>query len=136
MPTLNRASTMQPFRQSRMVARGANEREPTLVIPPCPEAEFNEMTIKKLRKRKYILSLSLPLSPPYCCHTTTAIQPPPRADQHNTRHFLYSLSLHHQFRGYDTLPGMFLFLPVFYSKHPTTKRLRSARSPPLCRYMQ
>jgi hypothetical protein len=57
MPTLNRASTMQPFRQSRMVARGANEREPTLVIPPCPEAEFNEMTIKKLRKRKSLMDL-------------------------------------------------------------------------------
>jgi hypothetical protein len=57
MPSMNRASTMQPFRQSRMVARGANEREPTLVIPPCPEAELNEMTIKKLRKRKSLMDL-------------------------------------------------------------------------------
>ena len=57
MPVLNRASTMQPFRQSRMVARGANEREPTLVIPPCPEAELNEMTTKKLRKRKSLMDL-------------------------------------------------------------------------------
>jgi hypothetical protein len=57
VPALNRASTMQPFRQSRMIARGANEREPTLVIPPCPEAEFNEMTIKKLRKRKSLMDL-------------------------------------------------------------------------------
>jgi hypothetical protein len=57
VPVLNRASTMQSFRHSRMVARGANEREPTLVIPPCPEAEFNQMTNKKLRKRKSLMDL-------------------------------------------------------------------------------
>lgn len=61
VPVLNRASTMGlPQRQSRMVARGANEREPTLVLPPFTDLDVNPVTgVKsgKLRKRKSLMDL-------------------------------------------------------------------------------
>lgn len=61
IPVLNRASTMGlPQRNSRMVARGANEREPTLVLPPFAEMDINPMaSVKtgKLRKRKSLMDL-------------------------------------------------------------------------------
>ena len=61
VPVLNRASTMGlPQRQSKMVARGANEREPTLVLPPFTDADINPMaSVKggKLRKRKSLMDL-------------------------------------------------------------------------------
>ncbi|KAJ4373633.1 hypothetical protein N0V86_007776 [Didymella sp. IMI 355093] len=61
IPALNRASTMGvPQRQSKMVARGANEREPTLVLPPFTDLDANPMaSVKsgKLRKRKSLMDL-------------------------------------------------------------------------------
>jgi hypothetical protein len=61
VPTLNRTSTMGlPQRNSRMVARGANEREPTLVLPPFTDMDVNPMaSVKsgKLRKRKSLMEL-------------------------------------------------------------------------------
>ncbi|KAL1646732.1 hypothetical protein SLS61_007646 [Didymella pomorum] len=61
MPVLNRASTMGlPQRHSKMVARGANEREPTLVLPPFTDMDVNPMvSVKsgKLRKRKSLMDL-------------------------------------------------------------------------------
>ncbi|KAJ4349315.1 hypothetical protein N0V95_004683 [Ascochyta clinopodiicola] len=61
VPVLNRASTMGlPQRQSRMVARGADEREPTLVLPPFADMDINPMAnVKsgKLRKRKSLMDL-------------------------------------------------------------------------------
>jgi hypothetical protein len=60
VPQLN-ASTMQQKRSTimgRMVARGANEREPTLVLPPCPENEDDPMASVKsraLRRRKSLM---------------------------------------------------------------------------------
>lgn len=61
VPLLNRASTMGvPQRQSKMVARGANEREPTLVLPPFTDMDANPMaSVKsgKLRKRKSLMDL-------------------------------------------------------------------------------
>ncbi|KAJ4993461.1 hypothetical protein SVAN01_01009 [Stagonosporopsis vannaccii] len=61
VPVLNRASTMGfPQRQSRMVARGANEREPTLVLPPFTDMDANPVAnVKtgKLRKRKSLMDL-------------------------------------------------------------------------------
>lgn len=61
VPVLNRTSTMGlPQRQSKMVARGANEREPTLVLPPFTEEDTNPMASfksGKLRKRKSLMDL-------------------------------------------------------------------------------
>jgi hypothetical protein len=61
IPALNRASTMGlPQRNSRMVARGANEREPTLVLPPFTDMDAHSMaSVKsgKLRKRKSLMDL-------------------------------------------------------------------------------
>lgn len=61
VPVLNRASTMGVSqRQSRMVARGANEREPTLVLPPFTDMDANPVaSVKsgKLRKRKSLMDL-------------------------------------------------------------------------------
>ncbi|KAF3046018.1 hypothetical protein E8E12_010333 [Didymella heteroderae] len=61
VPALNRASTMGvPQRHSKMVARGANEREPTLVLPPFTDMDANHMaSVKsgKLRKRKSLMDL-------------------------------------------------------------------------------
>lgn len=61
VPVLNRASTMGvPQRHSKMVARGANEREPTLVLPPFTDMDVNPMaSVKsgKLRKRKSLMDL-------------------------------------------------------------------------------
>jgi hypothetical protein len=61
VPVLNRASTMGlPQRQSRMVARGANEREPTLILPPFLDMDANPVSsVKsgKLRKRKSLMDL-------------------------------------------------------------------------------
>lgn len=61
VPVLNRASTMGvPQRQSKMIARGANEREPTLVLPPFADMDANSMaSVKsgKLRKRKSLMDL-------------------------------------------------------------------------------
>ncbi|KAJ8111460.1 hypothetical protein OPT61_g5954 [Boeremia exigua] len=56
LPVLNRASTMG----SKMVARGANEREPTLVLPPFTDMDINPMASAKsgkLRKRKSLMDL-------------------------------------------------------------------------------
>ncbi|KZM19167.1 uncharacterized protein EKO05_0009961 [Ascochyta rabiei] len=61
VPVLNRASTMGlPQRQSKMVARGADEREPTLVLPPFADTDMNPMAAVKsgkLRKRKSLMDL-------------------------------------------------------------------------------
>ncbi|KAF9691341.1 hypothetical protein EKO04_010641 [Ascochyta lentis] len=61
VPVLNRASTMGlPQRQSKMVARGADEREPTLVLPPFTDADLNPTANAKsgkLRKRKSLMDL-------------------------------------------------------------------------------
>lgn len=61
VPVLNRASTMGvPQRHSKMVARGANEREPTLVLPPFTDMDAIPMaSVKsgKLRKRKSLMDL-------------------------------------------------------------------------------
>ncbi|KAH6639004.1 hypothetical protein C7974DRAFT_387689 [Boeremia exigua] len=61
VPVLNRSSTMGLLqRHPRMVARGANEREPTLVIPPFTDMDINPVAgVKsgKLRKRKSLMDL-------------------------------------------------------------------------------
>ncbi|EAT81762.1 hypothetical protein HBH56_119400 [Parastagonospora nodorum] len=64
VPTINTSSIAQKrmtMGASRMQARGANEREPTLVLPPCPSdtdddpmASFKNRTLKK---RKSLMSL-------------------------------------------------------------------------------
>ncbi|KAF1918673.1 hypothetical protein BDU57DRAFT_511383 [Ampelomyces quisqualis] len=60
VPTFN-SSTMAQKRMTKMQARGANEREPTLVLPPCPadtEDDFpNGFKSKTLKKRKSLMSL-------------------------------------------------------------------------------
>ncbi|KAF2448427.1 hypothetical protein P171DRAFT_212847 [Karstenula rhodostoma CBS 690.94] len=43
-------------RSSRMVARGADEREPTLMLPPCPVADAGLKT-RRVRKRKSLMDL-------------------------------------------------------------------------------
>lgn len=61
VPVLNRASTMGfPQRHSKMVARGANEREPAIVLPPFADMEVHSTaSVKsgKLRKRKSLMDL-------------------------------------------------------------------------------
>ena len=55
------ASTMQQKRSTtlgRMLPRGANEREPTLIIPPCPEsdaASMSSMKSRAIRRRKSLM---------------------------------------------------------------------------------
>ncbi|RMZ68260.1 transmembrane protease serine 9 [Pyrenophora seminiperda CCB06] len=55
------ASTMQQKRSTtmgRMLPRGANEREPTLIIPPCPEsdaASTSSMKSRAIRRRKSLM---------------------------------------------------------------------------------
>ena len=53
------ATSIQQKRSTRMVARGADEREPTLVIPPCPEGEdtdpMSSVKLRALRKRKSLM---------------------------------------------------------------------------------
>lgn len=52
-------SIMQQQRLSRMVARGANEREPTLVLPTCPTVSDDDgrssVKSRALRKRKSLM---------------------------------------------------------------------------------
>ncbi|CAE7185566.1 hypothetical protein CFE70_006319 [Pyrenophora teres f. teres 0-1] len=54
-------STMQQKRSTtmgRMLPRGANEREPTLIIPPCPDSDSASMSSIKsraLRRRKSLM---------------------------------------------------------------------------------
>jgi hypothetical protein len=53
VPQLN-VSTMQQKRSTtmgRMVARGANEREPTLVIPECPGNNDNDDATSSIKSR-------------------------------------------------------------------------------------
>ena len=61
VPVLNRANTMGVSqRQPKMIARGANEREPTLVLPPFTDMDDNHAaSVKsaKLRKRKSLMDL-------------------------------------------------------------------------------
>ncbi|KNG51806.1 hypothetical protein DDE82_007298 [Stemphylium lycopersici] len=60
MPQVS-ASTTQQKRSTtmgRLVARGANEREPTLVLPECPDAEDDPMSSVKsraIRRRKSLM---------------------------------------------------------------------------------
>ena len=60
LPTFNPNAVSQN-RMTRMVARGASEIEPTLVLPPCPSDTDDDImsTIKtrKLKKRKSLMSL-------------------------------------------------------------------------------
>jgi hypothetical protein len=59
VPTMN-ASTHAFKRMSKMQARGANEREPTLILPPCPSDDEDPMASFKsrtLKKRKSLMSL-------------------------------------------------------------------------------
>ncbi|KAF2022764.1 hypothetical protein EK21DRAFT_82460 [Setomelanomma holmii] len=48
-------------RMSKMQARGANEREPTLILPPCPsdtdDDPMSSFKSRKLKKRKSLMSL-------------------------------------------------------------------------------
>jgi hypothetical protein len=61
VPQLN-VSTMQQKRATtmgRMVARGANEREPTLVIPTCPGSDTDDpmssVKSRAIRRRKSLM---------------------------------------------------------------------------------
>lgn len=60
VPNIN-ISNVPQHRLSRMQARGANEREPTLVIPPCPsdtdDDPMSSFKSKKIKKRKSLMSL-------------------------------------------------------------------------------
>jgi hypothetical protein len=66
VPTINPNSLTSSLAQKRMTvskmqARGANEREPTLVIPPCPSDTDDDpmasFKSRKLKKRKSLMSL-------------------------------------------------------------------------------
>lgn len=58
VPPLQKRMT---FGSSRMVARGADEREPTLVLPPCPDASNDDRVAsiraesRRLKKRKSLM---------------------------------------------------------------------------------
>ncbi|KAH7413860.1 hypothetical protein DE146DRAFT_10294 [Phaeosphaeria sp. MPI-PUGE-AT-0046c] len=56
MPTFNAQNRM-----SKMQARGANEIEPTLILPPCPsdtdEDPMSSIKTRRLKKRKSLMSL-------------------------------------------------------------------------------
>jgi hypothetical protein len=61
-PPMPQLSTMQQKRSTtmgRMVARGANEIEPTLILPPCPEGETDDpmasIKSRALRRRKSLM---------------------------------------------------------------------------------
>jgi hypothetical protein len=59
VPVMNNNSAAMK-RASRMQPRGANEREPMLVLPPCPSDEDDPMSSfksKTLKKRKSLMSL-------------------------------------------------------------------------------
>lgn len=60
VPSINLTSVASN-RLSKMQARGANEREPTLVIPPCPsdtdEDPMASFKSRKIKKRKSLMSL-------------------------------------------------------------------------------
>ncbi|KAF2841333.1 hypothetical protein M501DRAFT_1014138 [Patellaria atrata CBS 101060] len=67
-PSSSFSSPYMPKNRQRMVARGANEREPTLELPPFPdetdgdtEASSGEFDVKQLRvrRRKSLLNLGL-----------------------------------------------------------------------------
>lgn len=55
------ATSIAHKQASRMVARGADEREPMLVLPPCPDSSnadpMASIKNKKLRKRKSLMDL-------------------------------------------------------------------------------
>lgn len=66
VPTINPNSFTSSLAQKRMTiskmqARGANEREPTLVLPPCPSDTDDDpmasFKSRKLKKRKSLMSL-------------------------------------------------------------------------------
>ncbi|KAL5422356.1 hypothetical protein PMIN06_000896 [Paraphaeosphaeria minitans] len=46
-------------RMSKMIARGANEREPALELPPCPgeDADMGSLKTRRLRKRRSFMDL-------------------------------------------------------------------------------
>jgi hypothetical protein len=56
VPAINATTIAAQKRMSKMQARGANEREPTLVIPPCPsdtdDDPMNSFKSRTLKKRK------------------------------------------------------------------------------------
>ncbi|KAH8732010.1 hypothetical protein GQ44DRAFT_603641 [Phaeosphaeriaceae sp. PMI808] len=60
VPVLSTSNIAQN-RMTKMLARGANEREPTLVLPPCPtnteDDPMSSFKSKTLRKRKSLMSL-------------------------------------------------------------------------------
>jgi hypothetical protein len=60
VPTIN-THVISESRLSKMQARGANEREPTLVLPPCPSDTDDDLMgsfkSRKLKKRKSLMSL-------------------------------------------------------------------------------
>jgi hypothetical protein len=56
-PPVPAISASMQKRMSKMQARGANEREPTLVIPPCPIDDAASFKSRTLRKRKSLMSL-------------------------------------------------------------------------------
>jgi hypothetical protein len=56
-PPMPAISASMQKRMSKMQARGANEREPTLVIPPCPTDDDASFKSRTLRKRKSLMSL-------------------------------------------------------------------------------
>jgi hypothetical protein len=61
IPTITTSNMAANKRMSKMQARGANEREPTLVIPPCPsdtdDDPMSSFKSRKLKKRKSLMSL-------------------------------------------------------------------------------
>ncbi|OAL43155.1 hypothetical protein IQ07DRAFT_593332 [Pyrenochaeta sp. DS3sAY3a] len=54
-----KASSIAEKRMTKMVARGADERQPAITLPPCPvdEDPMGSIKSKRLRKRKSILDL-------------------------------------------------------------------------------
>ncbi|KAK7179559.1 hypothetical protein DPSP01_003643 [Paraphaeosphaeria sporulosa] len=52
-------SPQKSARSSKMIARGANEREPTLELPPCPvdDAGMGSLKTRRVRKRKSLMDL-------------------------------------------------------------------------------
>ncbi|KAJ4377304.1 hypothetical protein N0V83_000128 [Neocucurbitaria cava] len=65
LPSAYASSTTAEKRMTmpRMVARGADEREPTIVLPPCPDTPSEDpmasIKSKRLRKRKSLMDLML-----------------------------------------------------------------------------
>jgi hypothetical protein len=60
VPVMN-SSSVASKRMSKMAPRGANEREPTLVLPPCPsdtdDDGMSSFKSRTLKKRKSLMSL-------------------------------------------------------------------------------